>query len=223
MLQKKNNRILFYFILFFLFGTVNNFTINNFKFPKIDKINIEGLDETENEKLIKDLNYLKLKNLFFIKKKPIDKIIKSHDFIDTYSIFKEYPSSINIRIKKTKFFAKTEKDGIFYLVGSNGKLIKSKFKTSNLPNINWGFNSKEFLKFKDLIDKSDFDYKNIKNIYYFNSKRFDIETNKGTLIKLPNKNIKEALEVYERLLYEQKIEDIKIIDLRIDSQVIING
>ena len=44
---------------------------------------------------------------------------------------------------------------------------------------------KEFFKLKEIIDNSNFDYNEIKKLYFFPSKRWDIETKTGQLIKLP--------------------------------------
>ena len=45
-------------------------------------------------------------------------------------------------------------------------------------------NIKEFFKLKDIIDNSDFDYTQIKNLYFFPSKRWDIEMHSGLINKI---------------------------------------
>ena len=52
---------------------------------------------------------------------------------------------------------------------------------------------KTFLKIKEKIDQSDIDYVNIKNLHFFLSSRWDVELKNGILLKLPSKNIYEAL------------------------------
>ena len=44
-----------------------------------------------------------------------------------------------------------------------------------------------------MIDKIDFDYKDIKNLFFFKSGRVDIETISGVVIKLPTINLRNLL------------------------------
>ena len=53
-------------------------------------------------------------------------------------------------------------------------------------------NSNEFF-LKRYIDKSKFDYNKIKNLFFFPSKRWDIETKNGILIKLTKRKLKDIL------------------------------
>ena len=65
-------------------------------------------------------------------------------------------------------------------------------------------------------------YEDIDSIYYFDSKRWDIKMKDGILIKLPNKKALSALKFAVNLLSTKKFEDIKIIDTRINNQIILN-
>ena len=63
----------------------------------------------------------------------------------------------------------------------------------------------------------------IKNLYFFKSGRWDIETNNNMVIKLPKKNLEASLNLLLDLMNNNKFKNIKILDLRQDKQVIING
>ena len=65
-------------------------------------------------------------------------------------------------------------------------------------------------------------YEDIDSVYYFDSKRWDIKMKDGILIKLPNKKALSALKFAVDLLSTKKFEDIKIIDTRINNQIILN-
>ena len=67
MTQKgKSKRILNYFFLLILFGSVNNTNLNNFiSFDKIKSIKINGLGDHENLNLLKSIENLNLENIFF--------------------------------------------------------------------------------------------------------------------------------------------------------------
>ena len=79
-----------------------------------------------------------------------------------------------------------------------------------------------FELFRDIND-SQFQVSTIKNLYFFKSGRWDIETNSGVLIKLPKNNSKDILDLSFELLEKKKSDKIKILDLRQNNQVIINA
>jgi len=220
--QKKNKKILIYFFLFLIIGTINNKDLNKIDFVKVNKIIVTGLEDKDNLELTNNLNFLKFSNLLFLKESKIDKIINSNTLVEKYSIFKRYPSTLNIKIDKTKFLAQIKKNGNIFFLGSNGKLIKTSELKSNMPFIFGNFKNESFFELKKAIDQTNFNYDQIKNIFFFKSGRWDIETKNGLLIKLPAKEIKKSLELSINILNNDK-KKIKEIDLRQSNQVIING
>ena len=217
-----NKKIIIYFFLFVIFGTLNNKNLTRIEYLKVEKINISGLDIDKKSDLIKDLNPFKFQNIFFLDETKIKKIIDSNPYVEKFSIFKRYPSEINININTTEFVAYIKKnDGLFFL-GSNRKLIKSDDRIEDIPYIFGNFDDNEFFILKDIIENSNFNYSEIKNLYFFPSKRWDIETHSGILIKLPNKKLKESLELSLKILSDIDFKNIKTIDLRQSKQIIIN-
>ena len=221
MLQQINKKIIFYISLVIILGTFNNKNLKNFDLPKIDIINIEGI-EFNNSEFLKIKNLIKLNNLLSIQKSQIKEILNSNNLIEEYEVFKKYPSSLEIRIEKTNFLASTNINGKNYLVGSNGKLINTKDYSQNLPFIFGNFETEKFLEFKNIILQTDFKYNNIKNFYYFPSGRWDIEMISGVLIKLPIIGIKESLNLSIDLLEDKEFSNIKILDIRQKNQIVIN-
>ena len=67
--QRKSKKILIYFFLLILVGSINNNSINNLKFEKVKNINIFGLDENDQKIILYNLNNLDLKNIFLLIKK----------------------------------------------------------------------------------------------------------------------------------------------------------
>ena len=221
MLQQINKKIIFYISLVIILGTFNNKNMKNFDFPKINMINIEGIEFNDNEYL-KIMNLIKLNNLLSIQKSQIKEILNSNNLIEEYEVFKKYPSSLEIKIEKTNFLASTNINGKNYLVGSNGKFINTKDYSQNLPFIFGNFETEKFLEFKKIILQTDFKYNNIKNFYYFPSGRWDIEMISGVLIKLPIKGIKESLNLSIDLLDDKEFSNVKILDIRQKNQIVIN-
>ena len=221
MLQQINKKIIFYISLVIILGTFNNKNLKNFDLPKINIVNIEGIEFNDNEYL-KIMNLIKLNNLLSIQKSQIKEILNSNNLIEEYEVFKKYPSSLEIKIEKTNFLASTNINGKNYLVGSNGKFINIKDYSQNLPFIFGNFETEKFLEFKNIILQTDFKYNNIKNFYYFPSGRWDIEMISGVLIKLPITGIKESLNLSIDLLEDIEFSNIKILDMRQKNQIIIN-
>ncbi len=221
MLQQINKKIIFYISLVIILGTFNNKNLKNFDLPKINMVNIEGIEFNDNEYL-KIMNMIELNNLISIQKSQIKEILNSNNLIEEYEVFKKYPSSLEIKIEKTNFLASTNINGKNYLVGSNGKFINTKDYSQNLPFIFGNFETEKFLEFKNIILQTDFKYNNIKNFYYFPSGRWDIEMISGVLIKLPITRIKESLNLSIDLLEDIEFSNVKILDIRQKNQIVIN-
>tara|TARA_Y100001935_G_C17277552_1_gene495536 strand:+ start:323 stop:994 length:672 start_codon:yes stop_codon:yes gene_type:complete len=216
-----NKKIFFYFFLLIVLTTLNNKTLNNLSVPKISEIKILGLDEKNKIKLSEELKIFKIQNLFFLDKEQLKKVINSNELIEKYSIFKKYPSTLEIKIDKTKFLASTNQNGNSYFVGSNGKLIRSLRLDSDIPFIFGNFDIHNFLEFKRMIDDSNLNFKDIKKIFFFSSGRWDIEMKSGILIKLPENNIQQSLNFYLKILKKEKFKNLKVVDLRQKNQIII--
>ncbi len=220
--QKRNKKILLLFFLFLLIGTLNNKNLEFNNFGKINEITVTGLEENYNIELMKELNFLKLENLFFLDKKEIKKILNKNNYIEEYFVIKKYPSTLNIKVDKAVFLAQIKKDNINYLLGSNGKLVRSYDKENKVPMIFGEVNYKYFFDFKNIIEESDFDYNKIKNLFFYKSGRWDIETDNGILIRLPKENLKKSLNFALEIMNKNQFKKIIKIDLRQKNQVIIN-
>ncbi len=222
MQQRKSKKILIYFFLLLLVGSINNINVNGLKFQSINDINVIGLNIKDKTILLKKIKNYNLNNIFSINKSDLINEIESNSLVEKYFIFKRYPSSIDINIEETKFLAKINKNGKIFYLGSNGKFIKNDFYNYQLPFIFGNPEVIDFFNFKKIIDKSKISYTEIKNLYFFPSKRWDIELRDNTIIKLPNDNISLALDLTIEFLNHNKINDNKIIDARIKNQIILN-
>ena len=220
--QKKSKIILIYFFLLIFLGTINNIHLKKIKFTNIDNISVYGLNEKDNLLILNDIKKNNLGNIFFLDRNKIKNIIDSNSLVENYKIFKKYPSSININIQKTDFLAKINKNGKIYLIGSNGKFIDNKYSNNDLPFIFGNPEIYEFLQFKEKIDQSQMDFKKIKNIFFYQSKRWDIVFKNNLTIKLPNDFTIETLNSSLKFINNSNIKKNKIIDLRVKNQIITN-
>ena len=220
--QRKSNQIFIYLFLLFLFGSITNTSFNNTKFLNLEKIIVSGLDAEDNRKLINKINNLKLKNIFFLNENKIKETIETNNLIENYKISKIYPSTLNIKINKTKSLAKINQNGQILFLGSNGKFSETISQSKKLPFIFGKPKVSEFLYFKKIIDDSKFSYDEIKNLYFFPSKRWDIELNNSIFLKLPKNDLKNTLNYIFNFLANNNLKDNAIIDARIENQMVIN-
>tara|TARA_B110000444_G_C18643979_1_gene502825 strand:- start:41 stop:712 length:672 start_codon:yes stop_codon:yes gene_type:complete len=222
MQNRKSKIILIYFFLLLLVGSINNINLNNLKFYEIKDIKIIGLSNHHNSILLEEIQNLNLKNIFLVNKEKLMKQININSLVEKYEISKNYPSSLNISIEKTKFLAKINNNGKIFVVGSNGKLSKNDSLINQLPFIFGNPEINEFLNFKKNIDQSKFLYDEIKNLYFFSSRRWDLELHNDIVIKLPKNELKDTLNLAYEFLYNNDFKNIKIIDARIKNQIILN-
>ena len=219
--QRISRKIIIYLFLFTILASVNNLKYINLQIFKIDQINISGLDNIDNTNLHESIKNFKNKNIFFVDNFEISKNINSNNFVEEFKVFKEYPSTININIIKTNFLGITKINNIDYLIGSNGKFIK---KTDNqiikLPFIFGSINVDEFLILNEFLNKSNFELSKIESFYYYQSKRWDIKTKKGLIIRLPSELNVNLLNEVLQILEDEKFKDIKTLDFRQKNQII---
>ncbi|RPG61596.1 MAG: FtsQ-type POTRA domain-containing protein [Flavobacteriaceae bacterium TMED238] len=221
-LTGKKVKIITYLILLFILSTTSGkFSSNqNTYSSKIKKINVEGLSNTENLKISNELSDLIQNDIFFIDKKKVNNIMTKHNVIEEYTIKKIYPSTISIKIKPTKYLAKMSNDHQL-IVGANGKLIVDKKNKEILPFIFGEFKSENFLSLKKNIYQSKFTFKEFKTLYFFQSNRWDVLTHDNILIKLPQNNFLESLNLAYKIINSNKFLKKDIIDLRVKNHLIV--
>jgi len=220
LIGKKKSLILYFFFLVALSTTTNKTLYKTENLFQIDNINITGIPLDNIEGLNDELYKTIKKNIFFLKKEVLKNSISEFNIVEKYSVKKIYPRELNINIKPTKFIAKiSNKDDV--LVGSNGKLISNKDFKKKLPSIFGKFNSNKFLELKIHLERSGFNFEDLKSLIYFSSGRWDILTNDNVLIKLPNKKIYESLHLAKKILNDDNFKMNKFIDLRISNQIIV--
>ena len=222
MRQQKGKKILIYLFFFLLVGSINNITLTKIKFEKIKNIKISGLNEKENKNLLENISNLNLKNIFVLNGNEISKIISANSLVQNYEIFKKYPHTIDIKIEKTDFLAKINNNSKIFLLGSNGKLSDIKFSDKELPFIFGKPEIDEFIELVNVIEQSKFSFNQVKNLYFFPSKRWDVELKNNVILKLSKDHTKLSLDQVFEILNDDNFNDIKVVDARIKNQIILN-
>ena len=223
---KNKNKVYFYVFCFIFLTTITNqkfilfikkiFHINNIVI-KIDKLN------TNEEKFFK-FNSIINQNIFLIKKEDFFVYLNEINYIQDINIKKKYPSTIIFTAKKTNIVALTYLNQKKFYIGENGKFIPSDQIdfTNNLPTIFGKFEITEFLRLRNALKELDIDYKNIKKYHFHKTKRWDLYFDNNIILKLPDKNISNALKVYKKFKEKNDINEDKTIDLRISNRLIMD-
>lgn len=227
MLQLKDKKIklsFYIFLLIFLSTISVNFNKSqSTSILAIKKINVSGLSDLDNLKIEKNLNSLLAKNIFFIKKFMFSEILSKNKLIESSSIKKIYPDILRVSINKTDFLAITNQENNKFIIASNRKSIPLNDiddLPKNLPFVFGVVSNDYFIDLKKIIDASKFEYKEIEAFYFYPSNRVDIKTKDGFLIRLPYKNLPEALRLANLIKKNNKFKNKKILDLRITDHII---
>ena len=225
--MNKFNKIFLLIITLILLTTYNPIEFINFKkeekfFFKIKHIKITNNKIIKASDISKRLEHIVGKNIFFIKKIDINDPLKEIEFLDKIKVKKKYPNTIIIQIYETKPIAVVFKNNKKYLLDDSSNLISyKKVSDDYYPNI-FGENAEyNFPYFFSKLKKSNFPYEIVKNYYYFQIGRWDLELINGKIIKLPPNKIKKAFYLAIELLEHENFKSYNIIDLRIEGKVIV--
>ncbi len=219
--QQISKKIFIYLFIYLMLVTITNEKIS-YDFYKVRKFNITGLNELDTNLLKQNIEIFKNMSIFSINKKDISKIIYSDKTINDFEIIKMYPSTLQIKIKKSNFLAITKKNGRNYYVLENGNLIKTQNQDLKLPYIFGDVDINNFLDLKKKIDSSVLGFNEIENFYYFKSTRWDILTKSGLIIKMPINLTVKKINFFFEIIQKQNFDDVKILDFRQENMMITN-
>ena len=226
MLRLTNKYKLYLYLFFFVFLS----SVFNFKFLEsyqkkflLKNIYINGLSYNEKKNIEIELKNFLNTNIFEINKDKVLAKLSKFNYLEKIYVSKIIPTSINISLSKTSIMGKTIINGKSFYIGKNGKFINF----SQLPLINniatvFGeFQIDEYLKLVNTLETHNLNIENIKKYYYYKNKRWDLQFSNNLTLMLPSKNIDKSIIIYKTLLKNDKLLNIKILDLRINNQIII--
>ena len=228
MLQSINkSKIYFYIISFVFLSTIAN--NNALKILKsnflISNIEIKTNYSEVEKKILNKTNYLLNKNILLINKTIISNNLSGLNFLEKVEIKKKFPSTITIKASRTDIIGITYKNQKKYYVGLNGKFILQENLTSNekLPLIFGNFKIQKFIKLLNVLKNQNIDSNLISKYYFHKNKRWDLYFKDNIIIKLPSKNIENALDKYKNFKKLDKIKPNTILDLRISNRIVIKN
>jgi hypothetical protein len=158
-------------------------------------------------------------NIFSLNKKPFE-LINSVNLIKSYNVKKIYPNQVKVYLESAKAIGFVKNVNELVILGNNGKIIEPETLPKNIPEVTGTDDMKKIFQTIEIIKKSDLDIRKIKKIYFFPSKRIDIEFENKKKIKFPINLKIDDLNLGFRVINDEKFNQVKIIDLRIPNKVI---
>ena len=199
-------------------------TENKSKLFHIKEINILNSILTDKKKIKERLKEIKKKNIFLLKRNEIQELLKDIDFLEKIEVKKKYPNTVEVKVFETTLAGIFFKDKTKYFIDSSSNLVtfNENIKHEPLPNIFGEGGNENFINFFNQLENGNFPIKKIKNLYFFQIGRWDIQLNNEKLIKFPAKNIDVAIQKSIELLNRNDFEKYNTVDLRIDGKIIVD-
>jgi len=189
-------------------------------------VNINGLNNINEDEILNLIKPYKDSSIFLIPIKKIAKKISQNNWVKSINIQSNYKDTIEINIDESKPIG-------IYTTGIQNILFSDDLKIlENIAN-----NEKRFsalIKFEGknslhesikLIDSFPDDFiQYVDKAFLINQRRWDLELKNSILLKLPENNIKEALENYKKIYINfsnEELIEIESIDLRMKKNIIL--
>ena len=191
-----------------------------FKVQNIEILNNSLVKESEIKEKLKAIYK---KNIFLIKRSDIEEPLKEIVFLKKAEIKKKYPDTIIVKIFETRPVAILTKDKLRYLLDTASNLIffEDYTKFNQLPSVFGKEAENNFIYFFNQLENNNFPNKTIKNFYYFQIGRWDLQLANNKIIKFPENNIDDAIQKSIELLEREDFKNYNIIDLRVDGKIIV--
>ena len=201
----------------------NNFPKKKNLFLKIQNIEIINNHIINKNEIVEKLAHVYEKNILFIERNDLERPLKSIDFLEKIEVKKKYPNTIIIKVYETKPIAILFKKNGKYLLDSSSNLIpfNENMLFDDLPSIFGEKAEQDFINFFHQLGNNNFPKQRVKNFYYFQIGRWDLELLNNQIIKFPASKIPEAIQQSVELLARKDFGNYNIIDLRIHGKIVV--
>ena len=223
----------FYKIILLLIALIFLSTFNPKEFDLISKKNdplfkIQNIEIKNNflinkSEIEEKLSNIYKKNIFSIKKEDIEKPLKEIDFLEKIEVKRKYPNTVIIKIFETRPVAILFKNKVKYLLDSSSNLIsfENNINFNKLPSVFGEEAENNFIYFFNQLKKNNFPNNEIKNFYYFQIGRWDLQLSNNKIIKFPHDNTDDAIIKSIELLDHKDFKNYNVIDLRTRGKIVV--
>jgi len=202
---------------------INIFSKKRNLFFKIQNIEVVHNYLINKNEITEKLTKIYEKNILFVNRNDIERPLKSIDFLEKIEVKKKYPNTIIIKVYETKPVAIFIKKNDKFLLDSSSNLISfnEKMLVDDLPNVFGEGAEHDFINFFNQLENNNFPKKRVKNLYYFQIGRWDLQLLNNQIIKFPANKTTEAIQQSVELLDRKDFENYNIIDLRIYGKIVV--
>ena len=219
-MKKSLIGLILLFILLTTYTPKFGFKINSNLY--IQKIIIENNSILEADQIKKKLTFLYKENLFLLKIKDIEEILKSETFIESFSVKKIYPSTLKLIVEEKKPIAILQNKKKKFYISDKGDLIEfMDIEIYNELPLVFGKGKNFYSLYQDL-QNINFPIDTVKTFYFFESGRWDLIMKDEKIIKLPIKDYLFSLKNFMLSKTNSNFNNHKIFDYRIKDQLILN-
>ena len=225
---------LFIFFFVYLYSSFNKFTdfalylvqeySNKYNY-NLEKIEVLGLKNINKTEILLPLNKFKNYSIFLIPVKKISNEIKKNKWINKVDVRNNYKNTLTVNIKEEIPMGIFVNNNQKILFSNNLVILEILDNNHDFKNLIIFYGENSINNSKNLILKIDQDImRMIKTATFIENRRWNIKLKNMIVLKLPEINIKKAIENYKKIysnLSNKDLKDIEIIDLRIPNQAII--
>ena len=226
--MKKFYRIILLLLALIFLTTFNpNKTENLYEkknsFFKIEKVEIVNNQIIKKDEIFDKLPNIYGKNILLINGEDIINPLNSINFLEKIEVKKKYPNTIIIKIFETKPVAILYKKNNKYFLDnlSNMFLFEENIFDKNFPGVFGDGAENEFASFFDKLNYNNFPREKIKNYYYFQIGRWDLQLQNNQIIKFPSNKTLKAIKKSVELLNRNDFKNYNVIDLRIHGKIVV--
>ncbi len=211
------------FFLFIFLTTFYNPKNEVDAFFSLEEIEIQGVKNSDINRLKIKFNEIKNKNIIFIRKKDFEDIVKDFIFINKVEIKKIYPNKVNINIiENIPIGILLKESGERFLLLENNKIVRQdEYKESKLPIVTGEGSEEEFFNFHTSLKETNFNLKLIKQFNYYDINRWDLLLIDEKLIKLPSENYKDSILKFLEINEKSNFKKFKVFDFRLKNELIV--
>ena len=226
--MKKFYRIIILLIVLIFLTTYSPSVLNVFPKKKNFFFKIQNIEVINNylinkSEIIEKLTQIYEKNILFVNRSDIKKSLKSIDFLEKIEVKKKYPNTVIIKVYEKKPIASLFKKKHKYLLDNSSNLITftENMLIDDFPSVFGEGAEQNFINFYNQLEDNNFPKQRIKNFYYFQIGRWDLELLSNQIIKFPASKIPEAIQQSIELLARKDFGNYNIIDLRIHGEIVV--
>ena len=225
LLNVKKYLYLWLALFFFIFTTFNFYNFNfNFNFNfffRVEKVQFnttQYLDEVTKSKVIE---LILNKNLFFLDKKELIKILYQNKWVKKIEINQKLPDTIFINITEYRPLAYYELNKDIYILNSGyvPLAINNSIDISALIRLKNVEDLKKFKIFYEIISNQSIFFSELKEVHYIYDNRWNVVLKNNQIIKFGNYDLKEQIKYVDFFAKEKKI---RVLDLRIKDRLVVN-